>query len=110
VKTVKHTNLARDRVLHIEADGAIINVTVGLYNDAGQRVTMIEVIPDDPRRVGGPIWTMDRGDGVALTATEVLRLTSSDATAAPACPVIRGGTGCVYRLDHDLSVFPHRFA
>lgn len=41
-----------DNVLHIETDGAIVNVYVGLHDEDGHDVTTVEVLPDDASRGG----------------------------------------------------------
>lgn len=48
-----------DNLLHIETDGAIINIHVGLCDAQGRRVTRIIVSPEDESRGGdgqGYIW------------------------------------------------------
>lgn len=62
MKTIRHTSAARDKLLHIEADGCIINIQVGLHDRAGQQVTSVEIIPDDESRGGdgeGRRWHLD---------------------------------------------------
>lgn len=46
MKTVVHNEHARDKLLHIEAEGCIINVRVGLTDNWGRKVTSIEITPD----------------------------------------------------------------
>ena len=46
-------------VLHVETDGAVINVSVGLEDAAGRQVTTISISPDDESRGGdgsGRTW------------------------------------------------------
>jgi len=47
MKTVHHFNTARDKLLHIETEGGIINIRVGLQNTEGQEVTSIEILADE---------------------------------------------------------------
>jgi hypothetical protein len=50
------------KLLHIETDGAIVNINVGLTDDQGRHVTRVDVLPDDERRGGdgeGQIWRQD---------------------------------------------------
>lgn len=52
----------RVRTMHIETDGAIVNITVGLYDNEGRKVTRVDVLPDDESRGGdaeGYIWRQD---------------------------------------------------
>lgn len=46
-------------LLHVETDGCIVNIHVGLRDSFGNRVTRVNVIPDDEYRGGdgnGSIW------------------------------------------------------
>jgi hypothetical protein len=48
--------------LHIETDGCVINVFVGLHDSEGRQVTRVDVSPDDETRGGddeGRIWRQD---------------------------------------------------
>ena len=47
MKTIHHFNTARDKLLHIEAEGCIVNIRVGLHNRAGQRGTSVEILADN---------------------------------------------------------------
>src|SRR6185437_16667279 len=50
------------KILHIETDGGIVNIRVGLSDSQGRPVTAIEIIPDDEQRGGdgnGQIWLLD---------------------------------------------------
>jgi hypothetical protein len=53
MKTVTHTANARDRLLHIETDGCVVNVRIGLTDSQGRRVTSVEILPD---RGAGEEW------------------------------------------------------
>lgn len=53
------------QTFHIEVDGAIVNIMVGLETRNGRQVTRVDIIPDDERRGGdsdGRVWK-DLGDG-----------------------------------------------
>lgn len=46
-------------LLHIETDGCIVNIQVGLHDADGRQVTSVRIIPDDESRGGdgeGRIW------------------------------------------------------
>lgn len=45
-------------LLHIETDGAIINIRVGLTDAYGQQVTSVEILPDRYLEPGG-FWDLD---------------------------------------------------
>jgi hypothetical protein len=62
MKRITHSGRARDKLLHIETDGCIVNIRVGLNDVNGNRVTSVEIIPDDERRGGdglGNVWHFD---------------------------------------------------
>jgi hypothetical protein len=56
VKTVTHTSPSRDRVLHIETDGAIVNIEVGLSDAEGNPVTRVDVMSDRTPDADGYMW------------------------------------------------------
>ena len=45
MKTIIHTSKSKDKMLHIETELGIVNITVGLYDTKGRRVESIEVLP-----------------------------------------------------------------
>ena len=47
MKRIHHFNTARDKLLHIETEGCIVNIRVGLQNTEGQEVTSIEILADN---------------------------------------------------------------
>jgi hypothetical protein len=51
------TRRLENNVLHIEADGCIVNIREGLHDLRGRRVTSVEIIPDD-RFAGEPVWKL----------------------------------------------------
>jgi len=60
------------RTLHIETDGAIVNITVGLHDVDGRPVTRVDTLPDDESRGGdehGRIWEQD-GPRIICQTTE----------------------------------------
>ena len=55
-------------VLHIEAEGCIVNVHVRLRDSRGRKVTRVDVLPADERRGGdgqGRIWRLRSSHGCA---------------------------------------------
>lgn len=53
-------------LLHIEVDGAIVNIRVGLTDADGNQVTRVDIIPDDERRSpdeDGRYWHTEDVDG-----------------------------------------------
>jgi hypothetical protein len=70
MKTITHFNTARDKLLHIETEGCIINVRVGLQEYGTYRnVIAIEVLPnitenwniDDTKNTGRNIRIIKNG-------------------------------------------------
>lgn len=58
-------------LMHIETDGCIVNIRVGLTDREGRQVTNVEIIPDDESRGGdgqGRIWHVD-----GMIGTRVIR-------------------------------------
>lgn len=58
MKTIHHFKTAKDKLLHIETEGAIINIRVGLQEAGTYRnLTHIEILPDiDGDGCGNPAW------------------------------------------------------
>lgn len=56
METVRH-NSKKDPVLHIETEGAIVNIRTGLGDSEGRKVTAVEVLADDASRGGN--WHLD---------------------------------------------------
>lgn len=59
MKTVVHSAHARDTLLHIETEGCVVNIQIGLRDQFGRRVTSVRILPDDESRggdAGGRLW------------------------------------------------------
>jgi hypothetical protein len=56
MKRVSHFNTSRDKLLHIETEGGIVNIRVGLVTTGGNSFTHIEILPDNSK---GEEWTLD---------------------------------------------------
>ena len=53
-------------LLHIEVDGAIVNIHVGLHDNDGNQVTAVSVLPEDETRspdLDGHYWHTEDADG-----------------------------------------------
>lgn len=73
MKAVRHGGDARDPLLHIEADGVLINVRVGLTDNEGHHVTNVSISPDDRSRGGdgeGYYWYQDGARIIRLNPGE----------------------------------------
>lgn len=69
MKRVQHYGTAREKLLHIETDGAVVNIRVGLQDREGREVTSIEILPDDESRGGdgeGRVWDLDGPHNIRL--------------------------------------------
>lgn len=53
MKTVRHFGSARDKILHVETDGGIVNIQIGLSDSQGRSVTSVSVVPDAYAEQGG---------------------------------------------------------
>jgi hypothetical protein len=74
-------------ILHIETDGAIVNIQVGLHDTDGRQVTSVRISPDDASRGGdgnGRIWVRDGSRIVRLHEGE-------DILPAPAVVTMSAG-------------------
>lgn len=47
----------RDDYIHCEVDGAVINIREGLHSMAGEKVTAVEILPDD-HYAGERMWRL----------------------------------------------------
>jgi hypothetical protein len=57
------------KLLHIETDGCIVNIRVGLHDADGNAVTVVSVSPDDEERspdADGLYWHTEDTDGNQL--------------------------------------------
>ncbi len=57
-----HKRSPKPRTFHIEIDGAVVNITVGLTDNEGRLVSRVDVSPDDESRggdEGGRVWHQD---------------------------------------------------
>jgi hypothetical protein len=64
MKTIVFHDSKRNKhdTLHIETDGCIVNILIGLTKDDGRKCTVIEVLPDQYK---GEEW--DREEGSLFT-------------------------------------------
>lgn len=56
--------------LKIETDGCTVSIRVGLVNADGQKVTRVDVSPDDASRGGdglGNVWELTEGDAAGVS-------------------------------------------
>jgi hypothetical protein len=56
MKRISHFKTARIKLLHIETEGAIVNIQVGLHDHEGNEVTSIEIRPD---KYSGDMWELE---------------------------------------------------
>ena len=62
-----------DNILHIETDGCIVNIHVGLHDKDGRTVTRVDVLPDNASRGGdgqGEIWEADGSSAIRVIKQE----------------------------------------
>jgi hypothetical protein len=58
MKAVTVSAVGNDKLLHVEADGCVIHITVGLHDTSGERYTSVEVTPAHPDG-NGDIWVAE---------------------------------------------------
>jgi hypothetical protein len=56
MRTIRLSERSREKSLHIEAPGCIINVQIGLHDSEGRRVTRVDVNADGWRYAGETPW------------------------------------------------------
>lgn len=86
MKTVVHGRKARDPLLHVEADGVLVNIHVGLTDSDGHHVTHVAVSPDDETRGGdadGYIWYQDGARIIRLEKGEICPATKTEGRPDP---------------------------
>ncbi len=68
-----HGKRNKQDILHIETDGCIVNIQVGLHDVDGRQVTSVRISPDDKTRGGdgqGRMWVQDGSRIVRLLPGE----------------------------------------
>lgn len=81
-----------DNQLHIETDGCVVNLRVGLTDIEGRPITRVDVLPDSEYRGGdgvGNFWDVIPGDDPGVS--RVVRYRDSERFAdgkAPVTPVL----------------------
>lgn len=56
MKRIHHFNWSREKLLHIETEGCIVNILIGLRDSDGHQVTSVKIIPDESK---GEEWELD---------------------------------------------------
>lgn len=85
-----------DNLLHIETDGCVVNIRVGLTDFDGRRVTSVSISPEDESRGGdgqGSIWTVAEDSNAFVT--RVIRHEPGDPPTVTEAPRV---ARTVYRL------------
>lgn len=63
MKSIILSSRSREKTLHIEAPGCIINIQIGLTDCNGHAVTSINVSSDGNRYAGDPAWWLEGVEG-----------------------------------------------
>jgi hypothetical protein len=88
MRIVEHRSPGTHRLLHIEADGCVVNVTIDLHDLSGRRFTSVEVVPAEPDDDGavwsltGPATIVVRRDGRQVLAGDAVHETAHATTTA----------------------------
>lgn len=57
MRIVEHRQAEMHKLLHLETEGCVVNVTIGVHDQAGHRITSIEVVPAEPDD-DGAVWQL----------------------------------------------------
>lgn len=78
MKTANHTKSARDPLLHVEAEGCIVNIRVNLQRDDNREITRIDVQCD--QYAGEPQWYIvdEQGNKIQHLGISVQRETEQE--------------------------------
>lgn len=90
MKSIRHPRNAKDPLLHIEADGCLVNIRVGLTDVEGHHVTRVDISPDDASRGGdgtGHYWYQDGARIIRLEPGEEAPLLDEPVAVTP---IVRG--------------------
>lgn len=68
MKTITHTLPRKEKLLHIEAEGCIINVTIGLIDMDGHKITNISIITD--QYAGEQQWSVAGSQHIGLRVVQ----------------------------------------
>jgi hypothetical protein len=63
MKTIALNERSRDKLLHVELPGCIVNIEIGLCDRDGRQVSRVEVLADGDRYAGDPEWWIDGKSG-----------------------------------------------
>lgn len=86
MKTITLSGRSRDKLLHIEAPGCIVNIQAGLHDAAGREVTHVEISASGDRYAGDPQWWIEgesgyRGIGARIIQTNTPTQSNLDKSA-----------------------------
>lgn len=84
MKRIAINERSREKLLHIEAPGCIINIRVGLADRNGRRVTHVSVVTDGDRYVGEPPWWIEGRYGLRAQDMRVVQVEAKNAHAQAA--------------------------
>ncbi len=73
---------SREKLLHIEAPGCIINITIGLTDPNGHPVTPIDITADSERYSDGPSWYENGIKGALGRNVRIIQTTKTAPDAA----------------------------
>jgi hypothetical protein len=80
MRIVHHDQAGVHKLLHIETEGCVVNVTIGLHDMAGRRFTSVEVVSEEPD-ADGAVWTV-QGAGTVIVRREGRQVLAGDAQVA----------------------------
>lgn len=75
MKTIRISARSRDKLLHIEGPGFLVNIQIGLTDQEGRPVSNISVIADGDRYKGDPEYWVNGEVGNSGVALRIVRTT-----------------------------------
>jgi hypothetical protein len=86
MRVVEHNEPGVHKLLHIETEGCVVNVTIGLHDMSGRRFTAVEVVSEEPDG-DGSVWS------VSGSGTVIVRRVGHQVLAGDAVPQHDAATG-----------------
>jgi 2-polyprenyl-6-methoxyphenol hydroxylase-like FAD-dependent oxidoreductase len=90
MRIVEHRSPGTHRLLHIEADGCVVNVTIDLHDLSGRRFTSVEVVPAEPDD-DGAVWSLT-GPATIVVRRDGRQVLAGDAAHGTAHETAHGTT------------------
>jgi hypothetical protein len=81
MRVVHHDEPEVHKLLHVETEGCVVNITIGVHDVHGRRFTAVEVVSEEPD-ADGAVWEV-QGPGTVIVRCEGRQVLTGDARADP---------------------------